>query len=136
MDAFSPVMIPARSAAVQLGGSAAAVEAVPITVAPAATPAPMRLRTNIRDSLGFVGMWTLLNVDRYHLHRPGHPDELDGEARAGLHRRPSRRRNTRGRRSKRGSLPTAVSDHRRGPRLAHTRLRTRHRCSPLMPVTR
>src|SRR6185312_8989281 len=48
---FTPDITPARSPAVQFGGSAAAVAAVPISVAPAITPAPMRLRKDIRDSL-------------------------------------------------------------------------------------
>ena len=48
---FTPDMTFARSAAVQFGGSAAAVAAVPISVTPAITPAPMRLRKNIRGSL-------------------------------------------------------------------------------------
>src|SRR3954465_1262692 len=63
IPAFTPDMTLARSAAVQFGGSAAAVAAVPISVAPAITPAPMRLRKNIGGSLvswviGLCSTWT------------------------------------------------------------------------------
>jgi hypothetical protein len=54
-------MTPARSAAVQFGGSAAAVAALPKSIAPAIRPAPITLRENIGSSLlgwtmGLVGM--------------------------------------------------------------------------------
>src|SRR3954449_6404927 len=97
MPAFTPDMTFARSAAVQPGGSAAAVAAVPISVAPAITPAPMRLRKIIRDSLVSWVIGTLLNVDRYHLHRPGGRG-VWAESR----RHPSRHRSTTGRHSRRG----------------------------------
>src|SRR5258706_3978618 len=87
-------MTPARSAAVQFGGSAAAVAAVPISVAPAITPAPMRLRKNMGGSLVSWVIGTLLNdVDRYHLRRPGGLGVRNREG-AGSHRHPSRRRST------------------------------------------
>ena len=44
MPAFTPDMTPARSAAVQFGGSAVAVAEVPTSIAPAIMPTPIMLR--------------------------------------------------------------------------------------------
>ena len=51
VPADTPDITPARSAAVQFGGSAAAVAAVPKSIAPAIMPAPITLRENITSSL-------------------------------------------------------------------------------------
>src|SRR3981189_411970 len=50
VPALTPDMTPARSAAVQFGGSAAAVAAVATSIEPAMTLAPIRLRKNILGS--------------------------------------------------------------------------------------
>src|SRR3954464_8573597 len=102
----------ARSAAVQPGGSAAAVAAVPISVAPAITPAPMRLRKNIGSSLVSWVIGTLLNVDRYHLRDLRHRGGLGVWAESRRH--PSRRRSTTGRHS-RGGRPDPPRAHRDHP---------------------
>jgi len=47
IPALTPDITPARSAAVQFGGSAAAVAAVPASIAPAIMPAPITLRKNM-----------------------------------------------------------------------------------------
>src|SRR3979490_1680770 len=128
VPALTPDMTPARSAAGQFGGSAAAGAAGGTSIAPAIMPAPITLRINMVAPClsGLQDMVAMLSdVDRYHLHRRVRRDRRDRRdvSEAGSHRHPSRCRNTKGPRNKRGrpARPMGRPDRRRGPYPVRTR---------------